>query len=134
MPMSPEQNWKGVADAWERIFDDVADLGRQFATSLRRSYESRANADAAFGAAKDAVAQTTQAVGHTVDSAREAIKELTEELTEGQRAESLSREIEGAMKASLAELGSMLTDLAARLRSGDADADADADGTAGRRP
>ena len=117
--MTDDTSWTKVADAWEQVFDDVADLGRGVVEDLRRGFESRQDAEGAFAGDESALESATANVRHSVESARHAFDEFGRTLAEGGRGERLSKESQGVLKSTLQALGSSVNDLADRLDSPD---------------
>jgi len=107
--MNDRADWETVAKSWERVFDDVADLGRSLADSLREGYEARADAEAAFSPS------VHDQVGRGLDATKAAFSELVSELTERGRGADLSREAQSAIRTTVDEIGVLFRDLASRM-------------------
>jgi hypothetical protein len=120
-------NIRDVAEAWEKVFENIAGLTTSFAVELRDGFVARRDANEAFTGDGGPTEQVTETVRSGVDALRSAVNRLGEDLRgsdqkEG-RAEGITREAEGAMKRTLEEMAGVFSDLAGRLRDGDVQAD-----------
>ena len=115
-------NIRDVAEAWEKVFENIAGLTTSFAVELRDGFVARRDANEAFTGDGGPTEQMTETVRSGVDALRNAVNRLGEDLKDG-RAEGITREAEGAMKRTLEEMAGVFSDLAGRLRDTDVQAD-----------
>lgn len=124
-PRQPDQvvgvnDWGRVSAAWERVFDDVSDVGSDLKTVFKGAYSAAAVdpsidlSDAVGSLGAEQFLGVSERLDRGLAGARAALSALGDELHEG-GSERLHGEVEGAVKVSLYELGMLMIRMSDKL-------------------
>ena len=129
------EGWSAVANAWDQVFDALSDLGSEIAGTGKTAYESAlSDADAAkmevsgepgaespqegesltpqAAVEQDLTKELGQTVEKGIKGARAAWDASIEKLATTDKSESLSADVQKAMKVSLSQLATTFATLA----------------------
>ncbi len=117
-----DEGWTKVNSAWDRVFVAIGQLGNEIGSTYRDTYRQTAAESETYPSPADAgknpdsnMADMSDSIGKSLSAARSAFDASMNKLSESDTPQTLSRDVESAVKTSLAQLGETFTRLSEQM-------------------